>query len=222
MARLGRLRKEEDEMSISYDVQVCFVIDCSGSMSSLLPAVQAHALSFEGELRHALAAQQKAVDSIEVRVVGFRGAYDHPLPTFEMMDRFVRLPDEAARFKVFVERIESGDDEAGLEALALAIASPWNRTQGKKRHIVVLYTDEPPHDLGRRDVPAPIPLPASLDALQANWESGMDRSAKRLVMFTDGSDVWRRVATEWTNTVHLPVASGGSWSDVLGSLVASI
>ena len=59
---------------------------------------------------------------------------------------FFMLPDQGgARSRAFVSQLTAGgggdEPESALEALALAIKSPWERSMDKRRHIVVVCTD---------------------------------------------------------------------------------
>lgn len=189
--------------SYSYAVDIVFCIDCSGSMDPIINLVKENALSFHDQLTGALRKEQKSVDQVRVKVLGFGGYEDEP-PQFSILD-FVQLPQEATKLRDFVGGLKTmgGNDELGLEALALAISSKWETGFTKRRHIIVVYTDEPPHALGSGTAPGLAePMPRSLEELKGMWDQNMKRSDKRLVLFTNESDQpWPQIADSWDNAV---------------------
>ena len=66
--------------------------------------------------------------------------------------RFFNLPEEADLLKNLIGQITAmggGDDpEDGLEALAFAMRSDWDKEGMKKRHVIVVWSDAATHPLG--------------------------------------------------------------------------
>jgi hypothetical protein len=247
-------RPQGVQASDRYPIDVVFVIDATESMSPFLDQVKGRVHDLEDELTRKLAEKGRGLESLAVRVVAFRDSRDHPSSAFELSDMFV-LPDRRADFKKFVDSIQAkgGGDapESGLEALYLAMRSPWRSTprELKRRHIIVLFTDADAHLLDGTQIPIKYTqamTPRSFSQLKGCWgpsESNqlMDQRAKRLVMFAplqvEAQDesgnaiqqptIWGRVADEFENSLMVSSRAGHgvqevTWDEVLAGLVASV
>ena len=160
---------------LSYAVDIVFCIDVTGSMTPILDAVKANALRFYDDVQHNLTAKGKNVDELRVRVVAFRDfVADGELALQE--SPFFRLPAEQAGFSDFVNGLiaQGGGDapESGLEAVALAVNSPWTNRGDRRRQVVVVWTDQPAHPLDPTTLPAELRgrVPADFSALTDLWE----------------------------------------------------
>ena len=113
---------------LSYAVDIVFCIDVTGSMTPIIDQVKANALRFYDDVQSNLTAKGKNVDQLRVKVIAFR---DFVADGAAALDEspFFTLPGERASFSDFVSGLiaEGGGDapESGLEAVALAIDSPW-------------------------------------------------------------------------------------------------
>ncbi|MFI1102108.1 vWA domain-containing protein [Streptomyces melanogenes] len=131
------------------DIVLC--VDVTGSMAPVLNQVKEGALSFHGRLKAVMGRRGMDIGRMRLRVIAFRdfGAdRDRAIESTSFLD----LPEQDAEFAEFIAglRATGGGDvpESGLEALALAVRSPWSAGTGDRRHIVVLFTDAPAHPLG--------------------------------------------------------------------------
>jgi von Willebrand factor type A domain len=217
-----------------YAVDLVLCIDVTASMSSVIETVKRGALTFHERLAGAMAERDKPVGGLRLRVVAFRDfAADKVDPV--RLGGFWRLPAEAGEFRRFVSRLSAsggGDEpESGLEALALAIDSPWDREAERRRHVIVLFTDAPAHPLGvgHKARHYPPGMPEDLDALWERWGRGrggaavMDPAAKRLLIFAPEHDPWTGIASSWNNTLHSPSEAGTGLSEVeLGDVIGII
>lgn len=169
------------KVSMQTDVDVVFVIDCTGSMGPFLDEVKRCALNFHETVTEALGKKSRQVHNLRVKVIGFRDHYfdwedpEHP-PIEE--SSFFALPDEAAGFEAFVNKLEpaGGEDipESALEALYQAFHSDWNDDPEipKKRQIIMLFTDAPAH---------PLDDPMRFDsAFNSHYPTGMPGSLQEL------------------------------------------
>lgn len=231
-----------------YPIDVVFVVDATESMAPLIDAVKANILSLSGDIQAELERNGKALHSLQARLIAFRDLYDHPESAF-VLTPFFRLPEQAEEFESAVERINArgGGDlpESGLEGLFLALRSPWrnNPKDLKRRHIVMVFTDQDAHEIGGARIPLNIaqePHPRSLADLTKMWgsvEAGglMNGYAKRLVLFApeyveEGArrieTQWVNIAESWDNAVLAPVSSMGlaelEWPMILRQLVATV
>ena len=216
---------------LSYAVDIVFCIDVTGSMTPIIDQVKANALRFYDDVQANLTAKGKNVDQLRVRVIGFR---DFAADGAAALDEspFFTLPDERASFSEFVNGLvaEGGGDapESGLEAVALAIDSPWTTTGDRRRQVIVVWTDQPAQQLDASVLPADIAsrVPADFSALTDAWEDEQGRmgsSSKRLILFAPDGPGWSDISAVWENVVHHPSQAGGGLSEVdYGTIVDSI
>ena len=213
----------------SYDIDVCLVIDKTGSMSPIIDTVKQNALNLYSDIVEALEKKGKHAGKLRIRVIWF-GDYRADSDPILLSD-FLSMPEEEHRFKSFVQGVSAyggGDEpEDGLEALVYAIRSDWCKTGWKRRHIIALFTDAPAHELGfgkktfygRVNEKYPDGMPADFSSLTELWgdednPGEMDFSAKRLLLFAPNSGYWNTIATCWENVAIRPVESSAGLADV--------
>ncbi len=86
----------------------------------------------------------------------------------------------------------------------------------RRRHVIVVWSDAQPHPLERGQDSAPATVKdricKNLDLLTDMWESGqscgMERSARRLVMYTPDSVGWTEISDSWSQVVHFTSQAG--------------
>jgi hypothetical protein len=216
---------------LSYAVDIVFCIDVTGSMSPIIDQVKANALRFYDDVQSNLTAKGKNVDELRVKVIAFR---DFVADGAAALDEspFFTLPGERASFSDFVNGLiaEGGGDapESGLEAVALAIDSPWTTTGDRRRQVIVVWTDQPAQPLDASVLPPDLSsrVPADFSALTDVWEDEqgpMGSSSKRLILFAPDGPGWSDISGVWENVVHHPSQAGGGLSDVdYGTIIDSI
>ncbi|GII95469.1 vWA domain-containing protein [Sinosporangium siamense] len=207
--------------NLQYAVDIVMCIDTTASMRPVLDTVKESALSFHGRLSNAMAEKGKSISQLRLRVIAFRDFVDHAADALAATG-FFDIPSQVTHFQDFVRELEplGGGDvpESGLEALALAIGSPWENGLDRRRHVIVVFTDAPAHPLGLPGATSaatyPHGIPQSMDELFEQWgyarsqNSIMDNSAKRLVLFTPEAAPWIDIADEWNLTMHFPSKAG--------------
>ena len=216
---------------LSYAVDIVFCIDVTGSMTPILDAVKANALRFYDDVQDNLTAKGKNVDELRVRVIAFRDFVADGEAALQESP-FFRLPAEQAGFSDFVNGLlaQGGGDapESGLEAVALAVNSPWTNRGDRRRQVVVVWTDQPAHPLDPTTVPGELRgrVPADFSALTDLWEDAqgpLGASSKRLILFAPDGPGWSDISGVWENVVHHPSQAGGGLSEVdYGTIVDSI
>jgi hypothetical protein len=216
---------------LSYAVDIVFCIDVTGSMTPIIDAVKANALRFYEDVQSNLTAKGKNVDELRVRVIAFRDFVADGEMALEESP-FYALPAEQSGFSDFVNGLlaQGGGDapESGLEAVALAVNSPWTNRGDRRRQVVVVWTDQPAHTLDPAVVPADLRerVPADFSALTDLWEDTQGRlgpSSKRLILFAPDGPGWSDISGVWENVVHHPSQAGGGLSDVdYGTIIDSI
>src|ERR1700712_1285468 len=216
---------------LTHAVDVVFCIDATGSMTPIIDAVKANALRFYEDVRTNLTAKGKSVDELRVRVIAFRDfAVDGDAALAE--SSFYTLPDEQVAFGGFVDALtaQGGGDapESGLEAVALAINSPWTSHGDRRRQVIVVWTDAPAHPLNFAAIPDDLTssVPKNFNDLTDLWEDPqgpVGASSKRLILFAPDGPGWSEISASWENVVHHPSQAGGGLSEVdYGTIVDSI
>ena len=218
---------------ITYNVDMVFCIDCTGSMDGIIDLVKANALNFYRDVTDAMERKHKYINQLRVRVVAFRD-YLADADQAMLVTDFFRLPEEAADFEACVRslRADGGGDEPedGLEALAYAIRSNWDNTGMKRRQVIVVWTDAPTHPLGYgRPAPNyPSNMAQDLQELSAWWGDRLnpgyiDSNAKRLLLYAPDLPMWNVVAQNWDNVLHFPSEAGNGLSELeYGEIIDTI
>ncbi len=203
---------------MTYNVDMVFCIDCTGSMDRIIDIVKNNALNFYQDVTTAMEKKKKAITQLRVRVVAFR---DYRADGEEAMltTDFFNLPQEADEFERCVRSLRAdggGDDpEDGLEALAYAIKSKWNTEGVKGRQIIVVWTDASTHPIGfGADSPYyPNGMPRDIQELATWWGSAqtpgfVNNNAKRLLLFAPDAPAWSQISQNWDNVLHFPSEAG--------------
>ena len=209
---------------LKYNVDMVFCIDSTGSMDNILSIVQNNALNFYHDVIKCMEQKGKRIDKLRVRVVAFRD-YLADNQDAMLVTNFFNLPQDAAKLKQCVESLVAtggGDDpEDGLEALAYAIKSSWNKEQAKKRHVIVLWTDDDAHQLGfgSHSKYYPKGMAKNMAELTAWWGDRtnpgfMNQEAKRLVLFAPDKPAWKLISDNWDKVLHYPSEAGDGLREI--------
>ena len=210
---------DPNSTSLKYAVDIVFCIDVTGSMYPVMNQVKEGALTFHKRLEESMSEKDKAISKLRLRVVAYRDFRDNPSNAIEESP-FFNIPDQVGDFESFVRQLKPGgggdEPESGLEALAVALNSNWERGLDRRRHIVALFTDASAHPLGVGNDASTYPqaAPASIDDLMEMWGYGgsqsasMENAAKRLLLFAPDTTPWNMIAADWNNTVYLPSRAG--------------
>ena len=208
---------------LTYGVDLVFCIDVTMSMDHVLDTVKNNALRFYQDFQVIMKNKHKTVSDLRIRIIAFRDYYYDREQAMLVTD-FFHLPDQAADFKACLTSIEAsggGDDEEdGLEALAYAMKSKWNTTAQKRRHVIVVWSDDGTHDLGfGKSAPNyPANMAADFNELTRWWGSRtspgvMDESAKRLIIFAPNKKSWNKITDNWNNVIQYESEAGDGLAD---------
>lgn len=217
---------------ITYNVDMAFCIDVTGSMDNIIDIVRNNALNLYQDVQNCMEQKGKHVDTLRVRIVAFRD-YIADGEKAMLVTNFFTLPQDADNLKSCVDSLVAkggGDDpEDGLEALGYAIRSQWNLEGAKKRHVIVLWTDDDAHPLGygKKSRYYPNGMAADMRELTAWWGDAndpgfMDQEAKRLVLFAPDVEGWRQISDNWDKVLHYPSNAGEGLRDVEYSQIISV
>lgn len=208
---------------LTYGVDLVFCIDATMSMDHILDTVKDNALNFYQDFMDTMEMKHKRVETLRVRIVAFRD-YLADRDRAMMVTKFFELPTQSEDFRACVQSIEAeggGDDpEDGLEALAYAMKSDWSTTAMKRRHVIVVWSDDGTHALGYGKAGSAYPknMAKDFDELTEWWGSRrapgvMDESAKRLILFTPDMNYWNNIRDNWNNVIHYESSAGGGLKD---------
>ena len=197
---------------MTYEVDLVFCIDATGSMDPILDKVKENALNFYQDFQNVMEEKKKRVSQLRIRIIAFRDYY-YDKEDAMMVTNFFNLPEMSKEFEACIRSIKpqgGGDEpEDGLEALAYAIKSPWSNGQGKKRHVIVIWSDEGTHDLGFGQKVSNYPkgMPKDFNELTEWWgcrstPGFMDENAKRLLLFAPDKPSWNTIRNNWNNVIH--------------------
>lgn len=216
---------------IKYNIDMVFCIDATGSMDNIIELVQNNALNLYQDVKAHMEKVDKHIDTLRVRVVAYRDYLADQADAMMVTD-FFTLPQDADKLEKCMSSLVAmggGDDpEDGLEALAYAIKSDWNNAPGKKRQVIVLWTDDDTHDLGygKRSRFYPKGMAEDFRELTAWWghpgDPGfIDQEAKRLVLFAPAKPGWKKLQN-WDMVVHYPSEAGNGLRDIEYKQIVSI
>lgn len=233
---------EFDDLRDIYAVDIAMCIDATGSMGTLLDVVKRNALRFYDDVVRKMEKteneyKKKYIDQLRVRVIAFRDYIADGANAMLATD-FYALPTEAREFESLVGEIQAfgGGDrpEDGLEALAYAIRSDWTRSGSKRRHIIVIWTDDATHELGfgKKAANYPRDMAKDFDELTDWWGDAsmpglMDNNAKRLLIFAPEKPYWTTIESTWDNVLLFPSKAGEGlreleYDEILDSIYNSI
>jgi hypothetical protein len=198
-----------------YAIDLVICIDATGSMQPVIEEVKASALTFHQKLQAKMAKMSKQVHQLRIKVIVFRDYWEDAPDKVMVCSEFFKLPEEASAFSSFVNGIyaDGGGDEPenALEALTLAIRSPWDKTQnfGKKRYVILMCTDASAHPLEKLPKPSNYPtnLPKTFDDLTDEWDA-LPLDPKRLVVFAPETPPWLQIEDHWENAFYFPSKAG--------------
>lgn len=228
-------------MAFKYDVDIVFCIDATGSMSPVIDMVKKNVQRLPNDILQRASEKKKRIDNFRLRAILFRDYLADKAHAMEATD-FFRIPEQQELFNRIISGVvvDGGGDEPedGLEALAYAISSDWQKPeQGRKRRqIIVVLTDASTHPLGYgKDSPYYDPkMPSRFEELSVWWGNGpdspgskMDYFAKRLLLFAPKAEWWTIVANNWENVIYSPTVAGQglkekAYDEIIELLVNSI
>ncbi len=206
-------------MGLTYNADIVFCIDVSGSMK-LFSSLTRELSRFYEAYFHACEKYGKNINELRVRIIKFKDIYYDGKDSIRTTDFFL-IPEEKHLLSKELENIvfEGGGEfeENGLEALDLAMNSDWNFSGNRRRHIIVLWTDSGAHTLekSKKYKPKHYPLNVanSLGELTDRWDEFHD-NAKRLILFAPSHSPWEEIGASWENTIFYPSKAGDGLTEV--------
>ena len=224
----------------TYTVDVVFCIDITSSMTPYLLQLKKLALDFTRAFEEKLVREGKTIENLRARIVAFRDLGETGDAAIEATPFFV-LPDQQDRFSAAINSLSARGGgsypESSLEGLWVAMNSDWQTAGSRRRHIIVLATDDSAHPLGKFPYEmeqVPFATPKNLSELQKRWgipgvedQALMDKNARRLLIFAPDKQPWAEIGDTWERTTWFPSAAGSGLTGVeldviCNSLAASV
>ncbi len=222
--------------SIETCVDIVLVIDATNSMARLIETLEKGALTFYEDLTNAVSQHQRTIQKLRVKVNWFRDFYFDGQYAYGE-SKFFELPEEKENFRSFVASIRAtgGGDapESALEALSLAMRSDFTQDGDRRKHIIVLFTDQPAHAFEDYDRLAeqaskwgywptfyPPNMPKSIMQLYSEWDcrglgrpTKIDHRGKALILFAPDAYPWDDMGIDLDRAIHVPVSLGGGFEE---------
>ena len=227
------------EVISKYAIDLVFVIDVTGSMGSVIDEVKELVKGFSNRLRLTMSAEGKGLQDLWVRIITYRDLGEEG-PRALAASHFFELPRQEIALQEFVDGLTASgggsEPESGLEALWLAMRSPW-RNVLRSRHVIVMLTDASAHPLGTHKYPADlfqdnIEAPRDLVEMKRHWgiapDPGvMNAQARRLILFAPDATPWHEIGERWEQTMWLQSRAGEGCMDadvdtILKGIVMSV
>ncbi len=196
------------QVSMDYYVDIVICMDGTGSMNPIMDEVKANAKSIYNQFLDKMEELDKEVAQLRIKVITFRDYGEDKEPMTE--SKFFTFPAEMEAFDAYVNGIRAtgGGDRAenALEAIAKAIQSDWTKSGEKRRHVILVFTDDAALPLNARATAPgyPADMPKSLEELGAWWHGTGDgpshtgsyeTRAGRLIVFAPDASPWKDMET---------------------------
>ena len=229
------METSSNAQGLKYNVDLCFVVDSTGSMGKLIGTVKNNILKFPADLQKVAEEKGKNISQLRMKVINFKN-YEYDGNDAIRESKFFTLTNDSQmeseehELQHCVNNLcasggsgsrEQGYRENGLEALALAMRSDWDKGGDKRRHIIVLFTDIAPLSLeeGRKYAKDKYPkgMPQSMDELTDMWDAPqvavMAKASKRLILFAPDCEIWDNISNSWNECIHWPAKAGEGLSE---------
>lgn len=214
--------------ALGYCVDFVFCIDGTATMATHLDRVKQTARSMVTDMQKLLERRRCTVAQLRAKIILFRDYLADGEHAMLVTDFFI-LPQQIQKFEACLESIvaDGGGDKAedGLEALAYAITSNWTANPGKKRHVIVVWTDAGTHALGHSKSSQYYPrgMARDISELEEWWNSKIDKYCSMMILFTPDENHWDYISRNWEQIIHYPSAAGEGLSermywDILGAV----
>lgn len=192
-------------------VDIVLCIDGTGSMRYTLDAVKSGAIGFHPLLQKKCEEHGKMIDAVRIRLIYFGDLARDGNKALIATD-FFRMPGQEKEYEAIVKGLSlcNGGDapESGLEAVSIAIDSPWETSDGVNRQLVTVWTDAPAHPIhtvGLSNPLYPKATPTSFAELSAQWElgaKGLDGEIVRhILLVTPLKEPWNEIKESWSGAI---------------------
>lgn len=172
----SELKHEEKQPHASAELDLCFLCDCTASMSSYIRAAQQHICEIAQGISQSQGAQ------VRFGLVSYR---DHPPQDFTYVTQIFEFTSDVAQMKANVDNMSAAGGGDGPEAVTAALHDalhlPWRPHATK---VVVLIADAPPHGLEPTGDGFPNGDPEGRDPLQI----ARDMAARGIACYAVGCE----------------------------------
>ena len=212
-----RILTDQSYMERSNYLDIVFCIDCTGSMIHSLENFKVMCSHLYDSITEQTENMFMILKKCRIRIIAFSNIPSDEENALQDSGFFV-LPDENESFLSFVKLLTiqgkgSQKEGCGLKALALAMASNWqehefnSKVKNTYRHLIVLATDAPAHNLGQVDTVEKLysnNILLDYEELIDNWEGNMPKG-KKLIMFAPESELWCKIFENISGCIYVPL-----------------
>ncbi len=206
---------------MNYCVDIVICIDTTGSMQRTVEQIKNICKTLYPKLFDSFEENGKNLEALRVKIIAFKDYEfdDDPMITSDFFNLSGDKTDQTQALVEFIENLNVGGggdiSENSLEALALAMQSDWTQVGDKQRHMILLYTDAPPKELGKcANSPLyPQGIPTSFEEIYSEWENQINLRSKRLLIFAPKHETWEKMI-EWNFTFFTPTDESSVYSGI--------
>lgn len=210
----------EAQSKMTYSADIVFCIDTCKGMAPLIERLPELIPEYCSNLARYMNVHGRPLSGLRARIIAYRDYLSDGERAMQVT-RFFDLPQEAEHLRAALGTLEASGGvrpNDGLEALAYAIRSDWNRDPRYCYQIIMVLTDAPTHPLGfgKASPFYPKGMAKNFEELSAWWGSQqtpgyLDEYGKRLIIFAPYSSGWKSIVNGW-NKVMLDTSV--RWSEL--------
>lgn len=210
----------ETQSKMTYSADIVFCIDASKGMEPLVRRCPDLIPEYCQGLVRYMNSHGRPLSGLRARIIAYRD-YLTDRERAMQVTQFFHLPQEAEHLRAALGTLEASGGvrpNDGLEALAYAIRSDWNRDPRRCYQIIMVLTDAPTHPLGfgKASPFYPKGMAKNFEELSTWWGSSqtpgyLDEYGKRLIIFAPYSSGWKSIVNNWNKVI---LCSNVCWSEL--------
>jgi len=206
-----------------YNIDLVFCLDLTSDARCLIEQFKNKCLYMFEKIGVRYEENCRTIGEFRVRIIGFKDFIEDDA-LFET--DFFTIPEQTEELMRVVNALENsgGGDEAenGLEALALALKSPWTQKAGFRRHVVCVITDAPALDFNERNNYPNYPsgMPKDMKEFYEWYHTGvgtLSNRAKRLILLAPDDFGWHEISETWDNCWYINIEDNSNIEEIFDS-----
>lgn len=222
-----RINTRPGEARTKYDLDIVFCIDLTESMDKHMNTVRSQMEELYRRLPKRFESMGAEVKSLRCRLVAFRDLVDDG-PAAVQTTEFFDMASQAEQFRQAISQLPCAGGKSGfssgLEALAFAINSKWNKESLKRRQVICLWSDKLCRELSPEISGRFGSMPSDFDRLSEFWNKQREEfGSMSLGIFAPADGSWSRLAESWPAVMLYPGTAGANMEmDALDIFVGHI
>lgn len=192
-------------------IDIVFTIDATKSIGPFINKIKDFILSFDTQLRNVFQYTSYVIKEFRVKIIIVH-KYDEETNCIFKQSKFFKLPEEQKNFYDFVSRIEVygvDDPKNGLEALALAMQSDFTKKGDRRRHVIILFTNNSAQIISQQiddtDSKHDSNTHMNINTLYDIWKNINDYG-KRIIMFAPDTNPWSEIESKFNNIPRIDIS----------------